>query len=95
MLSKKTAHQIYTGIRLGLAHKAIAAKTGQSLHTIRNLKLKVGGIMVIEDVQRRDYWLKHITKTVRHKYSIESINLQKIYGQYDDFLIVLRNYGYF
>ena len=65
------------------------------LATIKNLQLKDGGVMVIEDLQRRKYLLRHIAKAVRKKYSLEYINLRSVRRRNDDFLIVLRNYGYF
>ena len=68
-------------------------KLNDVLCTVRNFKLKVGGVMILEDVQRKDYWLKHITSSTKH--SIETIDLKKMHGQHDDFLIVLRNYGYY
>ncbi len=63
------------------------------LRTVQNIKLKEGGIMILEDVQRKDYWLKHIRSVT--KYTIEPIDLKRVHGQHDDFLIVLRNYGYY
>ena len=60
------------------------------LHTIHQIKIKVGGIMVIEDVQA-----PHRLTAIDTDYSIERIDLREVSGQYDDFLIVLRNYGYF
>lgn len=63
------------------------------LYVVNNFKLKVGGVMVIEDCQAPDHWFKAIKENTR--YSIEIIDLRTIYGQHDDFLIVLRNYGYY
>ena len=63
------------------------------LCTVRNFKLKLGGVMVIEDCKVSGHWYEAIKK--RTKYSIEAIDLREIYKQHDDFLIVLRNYGYY
>lgn len=67
-------------------------KLSDVLYTVKNFKLKVGGIMVIEDCQAPVHWYEAIKNNT--KYSIESIDLRDIYSQRDDFLIVLRNYGY-
>ncbi|MCL4416328.1 MAG: class I SAM-dependent methyltransferase [Actinobacteria bacterium] len=68
-------------------------KLSDVLCTVKNFRLKVGGIMVIEDCQAPAHWYEAIKK--RTKYAIEAIDLRGVYGQHDDFLIVLRNYGYY
>lgn len=67
-------------------------KLNDVLYTVKNFKLKVGGVMVIEDCQVPDYWYDAIKKNT--KYAIEAIDLRNMYRRRDDFLIVLRNYGY-
>ena len=67
-------------------------KLSDVLHTVWHLRLKVGGVMIIEDCQAPDHWYEKIRKNTT--YSIETIDLRHIYKQHDDFLIVLRNYGY-
>lgn len=37
MLTKKAIHEIYTGLRSGLAHKTIAEKTGHNVRSVRRL----------------------------------------------------------
>jgi len=63
--------------------------------TIENFKLKVGGVMVIEDCRNPELWYEKIKE--RTKYSMECIDLRdKGRSRYrDNFLIVLRNYGYY
>ena len=65
------------------------------LYTVENFKLKVGGVMIIEDCRKPDVWYEKIKE--KTKYSIECIDLREFSrGPYhDDFLIVLRNYGYY
>lgn len=62
------------------------------VHTVRNFKLKEGGVMVIEDAQAPEHWFQKIRKET--KYTIELIDLRGLWNPRDDFLIVLRNYGY-
>lgn len=62
------------------------------LHVVENFKLKVGGVMVIEDIQKPDKWLPEIKKAT--KYSVEYIDLRENKGLHDDSLAVLRNYGF-
>lgn len=59
------------------------------LWTVENVKLKKGGMMIIEDCQAPDHWTKAVKK--RTEYSVETIDLREINGQHDDFLIILRN----
>ena len=68
-------------------------KLSDVLCTVNNFKLKLGGVMIIEDAQAPVHWFEAIQKIT--KYSIETIDLREMYGQRDDFVIVLRNYGYF
>jgi len=67
-------------------------KLSDVIHTVKNFKLKVGGIMIIEDCQAPQHWFEKIRKNTNH--TIELIDLRKVYGQHDDYLIVLRRYGY-
>lgn len=67
-------------------------KLSDVLHTVWHFRLKVGGVMIIEDVQAPDHWYEKIKKNTR--YHIETIDLRHINKQHDDFLIVLHNYGY-
>lgn len=67
-------------------------RLSEVLLTVKNLKLKPGGVMVIEDCQAPVHWYEAIKK--RSLYSIETVDLRKMYGRRDDFLIILRNYGY-
>lgn len=62
-------------------------------YVVDNFKLKVGGVMVIEDCQAPQHWFDAIVK--RTKYGVERIDFREVNGQHDDFMIVLRNYGYF
>ena len=55
--------------------------------------LKVGGVMIIEDCQAPQHWFDAIVE--RTKYGVERIDFREVNGQHDDFLIVLRNYGYY
>ena len=48
--------------------------------------------MVIEDARNPGRWAAEIAKHTT--YSVELIDLRKVNGQFDDALIVLRNYGY-
>ncbi|MBN1168259.1 hypothetical protein JXA63_00055 [Candidatus Woesebacteria bacterium] len=68
-------------------------KLSDVVHVVKNFKLKVGGMMIIEDCQAPHHWLERI-KTITN-YSIETIDMRKVNGQHDDFMIVVRNYGYF
>jgi len=68
-------------------------KISDVMDTVRNFKLKERGIMVIEDCQAPNHWYKKIRRNT--KYAIEAIDLRKVNGKRDDFLIVLRNYGYY
>lgn len=68
-------------------------KLSEVVHVVRNFKLKAGGIMVIEDCQAPGHWYLKIKKHTQ--YSIECIDLREVNGQPDDYLIVLRNYGYY
>lgn len=62
-------------------------------HVVDNFKLKVGGIMVIEDCQAPNHWFRAVRK--RTDYTIELIDLRKGPNSRDDFMIVLHNYGYY
>lgn len=68
-------------------------KLSDVVHVVRNFKLKVGGVMIIEDCQAPNHWFEKIRKNTDH--SIELIDMRKVNDQHDDFIIVLRNYGYF
>ena len=70
-------------------------KINDVMFTVKHFKLKVGGVMIIEDCNR-PYMLFDKIKE-KTKYSIECIDLREISRgpHHDDFLIVLRNYGYF
>lgn len=68
-------------------------KLSDVMYTVRSFKLKIGGIMVIEDCQAPNHWFEKIRKST--KYAIETIDMRKVNNQHDDFLIVLRNYGYY
>ena len=59
---------------------------------VKKFKLKVGGVMIIEDCKAPAHWFEKIKKNT--KYTIELIDLREMYGQSDDYLIILRNYGY-
>ncbi len=61
------------------------------VHTVNNIKLKPGGMMVIEDCQAPDHWYKKIKKYTN--YTMEGIDLREVNDQHDDYLIVLRSYG--
>jgi len=62
------------------------------VYTVKNFKLKPEGVMIIEDCQAPEHWFEKIRKNTN--YSIELIDLRELYKQPDDFLIILRNYGY-
>lgn len=62
------------------------------VYVVKNFKLKEGGMMIIEDCQAPDHWYEKIKKNT--EYSIEAIDLRQVNNQKDDFVIVLRNYGY-
>jgi trans-aconitate methyltransferase len=63
------------------------------LFTVRNFKLKEGGVMVIEDCQHPKNWYRTIKANTR--YHMEEISLQRFGNKRDNFLIALHNYGYF
>ena len=67
-------------------------KLDDVIQTVRKFKLKEGGVMIIEDCQKPDHWFEEIKKNTN--YSIEIIDLRKVNGKSDDYLIVLRNYNY-
>lgn len=62
------------------------------LYTIKNFKLKVGGIMIIEDLRAPNHWMDMIREATN--YSVEIIDLRGATKKKDNFLVVLRNYGY-
>ena len=62
------------------------------IYTVKNFKLKRGGVMIIEDCQAPNHWFEAIKKNT--KYSIECIDLRQVNKRYDDYLIILRNHGY-
>ena len=62
------------------------------LYTVQNFRLKRGGIMILEDCQAPGHWQKAIKEVT--DYTMEAIDLRGVYDKHDDFLIVLRNYGY-
>ena len=70
-------------------------KINDVMFTIKHFQLKPGGVMVIEDCNRPYTLFEKIKKKTKN--SIECIDLREL-GQsrhIDDFLIVLRNYGYY
>jgi len=88
VLDKKIIHEIYTGIRSGLAHKVIAEKTGQSIHTIRNLSaVKPERVLPLGDLHcgsnvgltPPEYQYKYISnpKTEEHRKRNKWAKLQK------------------
>ena len=63
------------------------------IKAMKKFKLKEGGVMIIEDCKAPAHWFEKIKKNT--KYTIELIDLREMYKTHDDYLIVLRNYGYF
>jgi hypothetical protein len=68
-------------------------KLSDVLYVVDNFKLKVGGVMVIEDCQAPQQWFDAIVE--KTKYGVERIDFRDVNRQRDDFLILLRNYGYY
>lgn len=50
-------------------------------------KLKKGGVLIVEDCQEPENWLKEVTKLVPDGFSISTKDLR---GVYDNFLIVIK-----
>jgi SAM-dependent methyltransferase len=50
-------------------------------------KLKKGGVLIVEDCQEPENWLKEVTKLVPDGFSISTKDLR---GGYDNFLIVIK-----
>ena len=65
-------------------------KLKDAVYTVENFKLKVGGVMVIEDCQAPNHWFEKIRSVTN--YSVEGIDLRSVNQRHDDYLIVLRNY---
>ena len=70
-------------------------KINDIMFTVKHFQLKVGGVMIIEDCNRPYLLFEKLKK--KTKYSIECIDLREVGSSkhIDDFLIVLRNYGYY
>ena len=66
-------------------------KLRDMLYVAENFKLKVGGVMIIEDVRGLEKWYERI-KSVS-PYNAEYVDLRNVKGKNDDVLVVLRNYG--
>lgn len=61
------------------------------LYVTKNFKLKKDGVMIIEDCQDPDYWIREVLKVVPDEYTVSYDDLRWIKGHYDDFLIIIRN----
>lgn len=59
-------------------------------HTLKNIRLNPGGMMVIEDCQAPNHWYEWVSEIT--DYIPMGIDLRRVNGQGDDYLIVLRNY---
>lgn len=61
------------------------------LYTIKNFKIKTGGLMIIEDCKPdKNYHAEELKKATN--YTVEEIDLRGVHGRHDDFLVVLRKY---
>ena len=49
--------------------------------------------MVIEDCQAPNHWFEKVRSVT--KYSVEWLDMREVNNQHDDFMLVLRNYGYY
>lgn len=63
-----------------------------AIYTVKNFKLKIGGVMIIEDCRNPEMRFTKIKEATN--YNVELIDLRGVKGLGDDALIVLRNYGF-
>lgn len=53
-------------------------------------KLKVGGVLIVEDCQEPDKWVSEIQSVVNNEFSLTPIDLRGIKGRWDDFMITIE-----
>lgn len=62
-------------------------------HAVKTLlpNLRVGGVMIIEDVQVPEAWVHNIRRLInRNEFTLSVRDMRGIQGNYDDFLIIIK-----